>query len=405
MTTIRLFADDQKLRVAHDGPCVVSGSRNATILHVQFGRGWSDYEKSAVFYTTRDDKVYEVLLDEGKCTIPHEVLSLTADLYIGVRGVSSEHQKVKPTSLVKYKIEKGAPVGDGTTVEPTPDVYQQILMRLNDLEVGAGAEVDPVKVTQIVKDYLAEHPGPKGDKGDPGEPGVPGKDGEPGRDGADGEPGRDGVDGKDGADGKSAYQYAQEAGYTGTEAEFAQDLAADNIPAPATAQVGQTIVVREVDADGKPVGWECADLAGGDKWELIESGEITDADAVFVEFTGLDKYSEITYGAMHIRDANGKSSGLNLYVNGIHIKTGGNYFIIYNQETYPTIDIRKIGKNHIHVTGCGSNLNGPYNVNPYFDFSCPIPRLATTIQSVKFEIEGKDVYFTPGSTYELWGRV
>lgn len=247
MTTIRLFADDQKLRVAHDGPCVVSGSRNATMLHVQFGRGWSDYEKSAVFYTTRDDKVYEVLLDEGKCTIPHEVLSLTADLYIGVRGVSSEHQKVKPTSLVKYKVEKGAPVGDGTTVEPTPDVYQQILMRLNDLEVGAGGEVDPVKVTQIVKDYLAEHPGPKGDKGDPGEPG------------------RDGVDGKDGADGKSAYQYAQEAGYTGTEAEFAQDLAADNIPVPSTAQVGQTIVVKEVDGNGKPVSWECVDLAGGTK--------------------------------------------------------------------------------------------------------------------------------------------
>jgi hypothetical protein len=51
--------------------------------------------------------------------------------------------------------------------------------------------------------------------------GVPGKDGEDGRDGADG---KDGLDGKDGADGKSAYQYAVENGFVGTEQEFAEYL-------------------------------------------------------------------------------------------------------------------------------------------------------------------------------------
>lgn len=296
---------------------------------------------------------------------------------------------------VKQRPQPSDYVYTETEVKRYADLENKVKELENKIENGDfnGGQIDSEVIAQEVEKYLDENPPAQG---------SPGKDG---KDGEDGEPGRDGVDGKDGKDGKSAYAYAQEAGYTGTEAEFAQDLVADNIPAPATAQVGQTIVVKEVDGNGKPVSWECVDLAGGDKWELIESGEITDADTVFVEFTGLDKYSEITYGAMHIRDANGKSSGLKLYVNGVHIKTGGNYFIVYNQETYPTIDIRKIGKNHIHVTGCGSNLNGPHNVNPYFDFSCPIPRLATTIQSVKFEIEVKDVYFTPGSTYELWGRV
>lgn len=46
-----------------------------------------------------------------------------------------------------------------------------------------------------------------------------------GKDGADGNPGADGSPGKDGADGKSAYQYAVEGGYTGTEAEFAALIA------------------------------------------------------------------------------------------------------------------------------------------------------------------------------------
>ena len=35
------------------------------------------------------------------------------------------------------------------------------------------------------------------------------------------------------------------------------------IPAPDTAKVGQTIVVTEVDEDGKPVEWECANLSTG----------------------------------------------------------------------------------------------------------------------------------------------
>ena len=54
--------------------------------------------------------------------------------------------------------------------------------------------------------------------GPQGEPGEPGKDGAPGQDGA---PGKDGENGKDG---KSAYEYAQEGGYNGTEEEFAKVL-------------------------------------------------------------------------------------------------------------------------------------------------------------------------------------
>ena len=45
--------------------------------------------------------------------------------------------------------------------------------------------------------------------------------------GAAGNDGQDGKDGKDGATGKTAYQYAKEGGYTGTEAEFAKKLAGE----------------------------------------------------------------------------------------------------------------------------------------------------------------------------------
>ena len=82
--------------------------------------------------------------------------------------------------------------------------------------------------------------GANGPAGPQGPAGAPGKDGAAGADGVTphigdngnwyigstdtGKPSR-GEKGAKGADGKSAYQYAQEGGYTGTETEFAEKLA------------------------------------------------------------------------------------------------------------------------------------------------------------------------------------
>lgn len=40
------------------------------------------------------------------------------------------------------------------------------------------------------------------------------------------------------------------------------------------ATVGQTIKVKAVDTDGVPTEWEAVDMAGGETWELIASGEM-----------------------------------------------------------------------------------------------------------------------------------
>lgn len=83
--------------------------------------------------------------------------------------------------------------------------------------------------------------------------------------GKDGQDGQDGLDGQSGNDGKSAYQYAQDGGYTGSEEEFAELLAAGSIggggiPMPASATVGQAIVVSEVDEDGKITATKTVEL-------------------------------------------------------------------------------------------------------------------------------------------------
>lgn len=68
--------------------------------------------------------------------------------------------------------------------------------------------------------------GPQGKKGDPGEQGPEGPQGIQGVQGPTGPQGPAGPQGADGADGKSAFESAQDGGYTGTEQQFNEDLSA-----------------------------------------------------------------------------------------------------------------------------------------------------------------------------------
>ncbi len=56
--------------------------------------------------------------------------------------------------------------------------------------------------------------------------------------------------------------------------EYVDSKVFGNISVPATASVGQTIVVKSVDANGKPTEWEAVDMSiitdsSGAKWKLV----------------------------------------------------------------------------------------------------------------------------------------
>lgn len=154
------------------------------------------------------------------------------------------------------------------------------------------------------KDYFDGTPGKDGIDGKDGYTPIKGVDYFDGRDGhtpvkdVDYFDGKDGYtpvkgvdyfDGKDGADGtpgKSAYSYAKDGGYSGTEEEFAEKLAGEAdtinaIPVPTSAAVGQTIVVKTVDENGTPTEWGLID-APYSKAEIdnILGSYITDIDAL-----------------------------------------------------------------------------------------------------------------------------
>ena len=115
--------------------------------------------------------------------------------------------------------QDGAPGKDGADGQPGADGVgiQSVVQTTTSTEDG-GTNVITVTKTDGTSSAFAVR---NGSRGSTGPAGADGKDGTNGKDGADG------AAGPAGADGKSAYQYAQDGGYTGTEEEFAAKLAAE----------------------------------------------------------------------------------------------------------------------------------------------------------------------------------
>lgn len=108
-----------------------------------------------------------------------------------------------PSAKAVYDLAQSLVIGgeDGGYYIPNvsqPDQYT--------MQVDFTASKDDM--AQAPTSYINLPPGPKGTPGEPGQPGSPGSPG------------------MDGDDGKSAYEYAQDGGYIGTEEEFAKKLAA-----------------------------------------------------------------------------------------------------------------------------------------------------------------------------------
>lgn len=141
-------------------------------------------------------------------------------------------------------IEINQAIGDLGSLET--DDKDSLVAAINEALRLGGKSLDEDAIERIIDEYLSENPP------------------------------------EDGEDGKSAYQYAVEGGYVGTEEEFSEDLARDcrihvgdepptdgsdtwldtgddgpaYLPSPAKAEVGQYLRVTEVDADGKVVATE-----------------------------------------------------------------------------------------------------------------------------------------------------
>lgn len=135
-TTITARVIDQTLQMTHV-PDLASGGENEIQLEVTFDGHWSGYGKTAVF--RRDKKrAYRVVLVDGVCLVPWEVMLEPGDVYVSIQGVSGG--TTRPTNEVTLRLEQG-PTTAGSYPAPLPDVYKQLLS-------AQGKNAQEIKATQ-----------------------------------------------------------------------------------------------------------------------------------------------------------------------------------------------------------------------------------------------------------------
>ena len=204
-------------------------------IHFVFDNNWKPLHKVVQF--SQDEFTYNRVLgfDDTSCLLPAELTPGAVKMSLfGYDATSTE--TVRATTVVKtLHIRPSGFDGENSNVPPTPDLYQQLLQKINEAEKGSdGKSAFEIAVENgfvgTEAEWLESLKGSDGAMGPQGEQGPPGADGQPGRDGMNGSDGRDGIDGqpgKDGADGingKSAFEIAVENGYIGTESEWLESL-------------------------------------------------------------------------------------------------------------------------------------------------------------------------------------
>lgn len=210
-TVIRVSCIDQQLK-AVASPLLASGGMNEAVVAFDFCEKWDGFAKTGIFYRDEEDVYYSLLDENDECIIPHEVYDEPGTFYFTVFGDKDSIRRT--ASTLRYKAYKGV-VGDAMKPsDPTPDVYDQIMASVAEMnekaESGAlaGPKGDPGYTPIKGVDYFDGEKGEKGDKGDPGYTPVKGvdyHDGEKGNDGYTPVKGIDYFDGKDGENGNTVY--------------------------------------------------------------------------------------------------------------------------------------------------------------------------------------------------------
>ena len=210
-----------------------------------------------------------------------------------------------------------------------------------------------------------------------------------------------GADGAPGPDGKSAYQYAQEGGYTGTEAAFAAKLAAEKLANPYALSF--TGAVAGSYDGSEPLTVEIPG-GGGEETELpiIQEYTIEGDETASIVFTGLPNISEFLLKIAWSWQSNSYSgvvrvsfhetlSGYNHRVGRITgVSTGSTEEII--------IKGRPIAKNG-EIVVLSAVATASRDVNESLSVSA---LTSTSVISVWWADSGK--YFPAGTTVSLRGK-
>jgi hypothetical protein len=231
------------------------------VINFTFDAEWDEFiHKTARFIY--NGTFIDVVFSGNQCAVP--IISDTFKFMVGVFA-----GELRTTTPAMVSAKKSILCGTGNPADPAPDVYNQVMGALNQLDeriteleqtddddddddnddgstavlgvaklgtmkLASGSTKEPVAPVVVGIESIEQTVTSTEDGGvneitatlTNGETSIfYVKNGKSGTNGKNGSDGVDGKDGSDGVDGKTAYEYAKDGGYTGTEEEFALKMA------------------------------------------------------------------------------------------------------------------------------------------------------------------------------------
>ena len=223
-----------------------------------FDNEWEGLYKVVQFM--QDENTYNISLgvDGYSCKMPSELQAGCAEMSLFGYVPDDETALRATTAPIKLRIEQSGFSSSGSeVVPPTPDLYQQLIAKIDEkiasVHDGAdGASAYEIAVengyTGTEAEWLSSLKGEKGDageqgiqgiqgeKGDTGEQGLQGIQGEKGEKGDTGAAGKDGMNGTDGRDGANGF--SPTATVTGTDTGAVISITDKNGTTTATVKNG-----------------------------------------------------------------------------------------------------------------------------------------------------------------------
>ena len=154
-------------------------------IHFVFDNNWKPMHKVVQF--TQDESTYNRVLgtEETSCFLPSELLAGTVKMSLFGYDTASK-ETVRATTIVKtLHIRPSGFEGENSNVPPTPDLYQQLLQKIQSASKGT----DGKSAYEIAVEHGfvgTETEWLESLRGADGKDGLPGKDGKNGVDGKDG---------------------------------------------------------------------------------------------------------------------------------------------------------------------------------------------------------------------------
>lgn len=129
-TVIKVKCIDQTLTLINS-PVIASGGLNENKLECEFCEKWDGFSKTAVFYQDKKNVYYSLLDENDTCVIPEEATASKGTMCFGIFG--SKDGVTRTSEILRYKIDEGAITEDLKPSDPTPDIYEQILAKLQEI--------------------------------------------------------------------------------------------------------------------------------------------------------------------------------------------------------------------------------------------------------------------------------